>query len=1461
MPAAVDIKELQNAGFTDEEISQWAIGQRKQLQEAGFSDAEIDTYFGQPPFDPKPIKQFVQGNLQKAAQAPKSPQKDLQPTQEIAQAPQEALKTPGQGESRIKPVSDFLGAVEAGLQVSVSGLLARGEQPDKILSQDASRTSRIASSMATLAGDFPFMFGGAFLGGGPITGTAAAFALPQGLRRILMDKYTKGEVSTFGEFWDRLAGATIDTVKGWLTGAATGAAGKAAGTALESAPTTVRAAGTAASEIATMVTVGNALEGKVPDANEFIDAAIVVGGLKGAGKLKQKFQRVYEQTNVRPSDVVSDAQRDVTIQQDLASSNITVPKSYEDPALDALTKLRRVEQMTERRLTGKFVEIPASAPSIMDLAKGTQYAVKKTSPAGTFRNEPASTLQPSQQEGSIVTRPRTPQDELKQYAALGLAEVHPTPVEPHDVFDPSGAPYWYKQLLVELDTDTRRLDGLIDKLRQTGHAATKDEQIVESGLLNAQNLIFAVEALPKSIPDTQLSRAEYDKPRFLRTAEELLQEKNKLKTAEDMIPQTPRSKIRETYVIVTKREGPSDETIGRDLDLALRKEGFTFGEEAPPKWEQKLAIEGADETVKSKISIGQETPKEPMTWNKLYTQIVDDLNPIRELMGETAPTKVADDPYRLAHLTRGTFGKADHMLEFGTFDFRTYKNNGKALKDILEPVRNNLDDLRTYAVAKRTIELSERGVDAGVDVLAAKQVLKNRQADGTRSMYDAILTDLVEYQNHLTQYLRDSGVLSPDIYEAMKEANKNYVPFYRVMDETGRWSGPKTSSGLQTKQPIKKITGSERVIVDPIESVVKNTYVYTALAERNAVGQALVKWAKDTSNTELVKPVGGPKRSDITDAEIKAFLDRYGIAAAPEATTKAFIELRKPVGDNQIAVYEDGKRVLYEVSPDVAAAFKGTDAETTNLLLKILAVPAKTLRAGSVLSPDFMVRNFSTDQVSAFILSKHGYVPLLDFLRGAFSLAKKDTDFQNWLKGGGANAALVSVDRQYVQEHIFKLAGETGLFDRALNVVKSPLEMLRVTGELIENATRLGEFKKATQGATDKATVQEGAYDSREVTLNYSRVGSKMRAVNMISAFTMAQITGVDRVFRAFAERPMNTAIKIGAAVTLPSILLWLANHDDPRWKEVPQWQKDMFWIVMTDEHIYRIKKPFEMGVVFGSATERVLEAYYDHNPQAFKALETAIIEAFVPNLVPNAAAPLVEQFSNRSLFTGNPVIPSHMEGLMPEYQYTDYTTETSKALGQLFGAFPGMEKRAMSEGAFSGVARALTTPILLENYLRGWTGGLGLYALQIADKGLREASVVPDPVLPAKTLADIPFIKAFVVRYPSASAQSIQDFYDNYYTKKKVYDTWKAKAAEGDALAVEHIATVDPALWVQLDAIRETLTQQSQLVRMVYKNPDIPPGEKRQLIDTMYMNMIGVAKGGNTALEIAEKALTDVHK
>jgi hypothetical protein len=293
----------------------------------------------------------------------------------------------------------------------------------------------------------------------------------------------------------------------------------------------------------------------------------------------------------------------------------------------------------------------------------------------------------------------------------------------------------------------------------------------------------------------------------------------------------------------------------------------------------------------------------------------------------------------------------------------------------------------------------------------------------------------------------------------------------------------------------------------------------------------------------------------------------------------------------------------------------------------------------------------------------------------------------------------------------------------------------------------------------------------------------------------------------------------------------------------------------MTKDHIYRIPKPFELGVVFGSGVERILDATVGNNPDAFASLGKSIMSVIMPNYIPTAVQPLFEQYANRSTFTDRTLIPADQEKHLPEYQYTPYTTELTKSLGKIVSAFPGMRDTAVGPGApFGPFARALTTPILMENYIRAWSGGLGTYALQAADAGLRKAGVLPDPVKPTDTLADVPVVKAFVVRYPSASAQSIQDFYDKQEVAKKFYDTWQAKAQEGDVEATQRIQDAGgPMMFMRLDAIKSTLTEHSQLVRDIYKNPSISAEEKRQLIDGLYFNMIEIAKGAKEFTRAAQ--------
>lgn len=932
-----------------------------------------------------------------------------------------------------------------------------------------------------------------------------------------------------------------------------------------------------------------------------------------------------------------------------------------------------------------------------------------------------------------------------------------------------------------------------------------------------------------------------------------------------------------------------------------------------PKSGKAAVVADAQKKILDKIDVGSHDKKRGWSFERLYYNLVDDLNPIKVATQKALKRfgkdklEVGEDPYSLFRLTRGVFGKADQFLIHSPFKFDSYANNGKSLKAILAPIDKDLDGLRAFVAAKRATELEAKGLTSGFDMEAAGAVI----AGGKK--YEKVHQELVAYQNKLSEYLKDAGVLNDKAYEAMIQANKDYVPFYRLMD--GEIVGPignQSRRGLGAKNPIKQIKGSDLAIIDPLESVIKNTYAYISLAEKNAAGVKLVdllKSADDGSSylTDLIpypdKPKGNGPTNKLLPAptELRAlegevipptesgagkFLARQDSKIIDEYTGRPLIEYvpdqpnyidvdfkeiipdkdlrvvittagRVPDGET-IHIFRNGKRETYRINdPDLLAAWRGLDRYSADILQRILSVPASTLRAGAVLTPEFLTRNLIRDFFSAVVNTQGGIFSPIDTVKGFKSYLSKDQSFQDWLKGGGANSALVSMDRKYLQENLFKLNAQTGLAERSWNVVTTPIRALRMTSELFENATRLGEFRKLMKDKSGKLAIQKAAMGSREVTLDFARIGAQMRAWNMIDAFLNASIQGPDRLMRQFKHKPVSTATKIAGGVMAPSALLWYANHDDPRYKELPDWQKDLFWIVLTEDTIYRIPKPFETGVIFGSGLERSLDKLYADNPKALDGFTQSLTEMLIPSIVPTAGVPILEQFSNRSYLTGEKLVSEYNEKFLPEYQYTPYTTETAKALGRMFAAFPGMREASKGQTPLNGVAKAISTPILLENYIREWTGGLGTYALQLTDTALRKAGLVPDPVRPLATLSDIPVVKAFVVRYPTANTKSIQSFYARNAANIQVMTTLDKLAASGDfGAATAVLDTYGPR--TSLASVQQSLGEMSQLIRDINQLPSITPQEKRQLIDTIYFNMIEISKTGNQMLDEMDKVIEE---
>jgi hypothetical protein len=418
-----------------------------------------------------------------------------------------------------------------------------------------------------------------------------------------------------------------------------------------------------------------------------------------------------------------------------------------------------------------------------------------------------------------------------------------------------------------------------------------------------------------------------------------------------------------------------------------------------------------------------------------------------------------------------------------------------------------------------------------------------------------------------------------------------------------------------------------------------------------------------------------------------------------------------------------------------------------------------------------------------------------------------------------------------------------------------------------EDATRVGAFMRMRQQGFDPV---QAAYGAREGTVDFARSGDNgfFRAANAMIPFFNAQNQGVDRFARAFKADTKGILMRAVAGITFPSVALWFMNRGDERVRELPQWQKDLFWIVPTnnwvnvtspddldrlsvvssaykrqlpdgtwqrnDGTIWRIPKPFVEGVLFGSIPERVLDAYYAHNPNAFKYLSRTILQALTPNFIPQAAVPMFEQWANRSFFLDRTLVPERLSHMSPEYQVTPYTSETAKKIGDVVRSVAGDESW-------------LGSPIIIDNYIREWTGGLGNYVVQGIDEALKSGKDLP--VKPTDTMADVPVIKGFVARFPTANPQSVQDFYDLRADRQRAVqdirglrktDDTKSQALKEQS---ENWKFTGEPYAKRLQAARDE-------VQEIMRDRKLSPDQKRSAIDLTYLYMIDIAKDGLRALK-----------
>ncbi|KKN31729.1 hypothetical protein LCGC14_0821140, partial [marine sediment metagenome] len=861
--------------------------------------------------------------------------------------------------------------------------------------------------------------------------------------------------------------------------------------------------------------------------------------------------------------------------------------------------------------------------------------------------------------------------------------------------------------------------------------------------------------------------------------------------------------------------------------------------EAPP-------VEGATKRVFDRIQIEPAEPniiqKVKKGYNAFQVQAVDDLYNLKKtvevLKKGGVELSIEENSYVAARLLKGITGKVNTFLEQGTFGKKFWKTEkgkavpnytGESLESILREVREPSDwqDFSTYMVARRTVELNARDIETGININDANNAITDLESK--HKNFPDLAKRLNKYQDSLLVYANEMGLLSQELLGKLRK-NADYVPFYRVFNEL-QARGFMGKKMADIANPIKRIKGSEREIINPLESIVKNTYVMISAADRNNVGIMLANLVNQ--NPEMADVFERVPTPITKVAQTSAKELGVEIEGMTKADMEQVVDIFRPsffVPGNEVTVLVDGKKQFYKVDKDLRDALLNLTREDIGMMGKILSAPAKWLRAGAILSPDFMARNPARDQLSAFCFSNYGFLPGFDFLRGIGSILKKDADYELFRLSGAEHAMMVSMDREYLQKS-FKEITEGKKFTA---YIKNPIELLRLGSEFGERATRLGEFKK---GIARGATPTQAGLAAREVTLDFAKAGATAHALNRYIPFFNANIRGWDKMITSFKEHPTRTSAKVFMGITLPSIILYLVNRDDPRWDEIPQWQKDLFWIVMTEDQIFRIPKPFELGLLFGSIPERFLEYLDKRDPQLLKDVLVNAAETGSPGFIPQALLPIIENLSNFNFFKGREIVPPSRQDLPPELQYTRYTTTVSKEVGKLINV----------------------SPAKIDNLINAWTGGLGRYATNILDAILEGVGISPKLIEPSPTLADIPVLKAFVVKDPfGAQNESVNRFYEKLEDYQKNENALKQFLKTGDIIKFNELKEKHPELLFFYDLendvaysastryLRRVARDLSTLRKKqdeVFNSKTMSSEEKRELIDEIDRLKVGVAK------------------
>ena len=610
---------------------------------------------------------------------------------------------------------------------------------------------------------------------------------------------------------------------------------------------------------------------------------------------------------------------------------------------------------------------------------------------------------------------------------------------------------------------------------------------------------------------------------------------------------------------------------------------------------------------------------------------------------------------------------------------------GKSVSGLFQEVKKEglYDAFNDYLEQYSNIDRHKQGKGSQTPLDVSQELVKEYESRYPR--FIGLAKDVWNYGANVRANMVDSGLITQEFADTLKEMYPHYVPFMENREMTNTYQD---IGEAKPKSVIKRAKGGAKNILPIEEALTKYTYAYKKAIRQNQLYQEIVKTLNDKVE------IGADVRSDPTDLNESLYRDEKG---------------------NYLTAYVDGQQESVRISDDLYRGLKNDmESKVRDIEQRLSLITTPLQKASEVRrnllttwSPTFIITNPIKDIQDAVFNSKHTMSMLKNYPTSFIELsqAKSETAKQFLtLYGSGNVQGDYSVD--------------SGLNKGVVQKNAKFLKRISKINDIVELAPRYAEFKASLENG---ATIQEAMYNAREITTNFNRGGVITKALNRNGAtFLNVSVQGFDKFVRNFsgengAKGVVGSLLKASLFGVLPAVFNEMAfggDDDDDKdedYEALPNYIKDNYYLIKTENGDFiRIPKG-RMLSVFGSTARRTLE-YMQGNEDAFEGyLENAWAQVGFNNPEESNLLTPIKQAINNEAWYGGDLVPSRLQKLAPKEQYDASTDNFSIWLGDKLNI----------------------SPYKINYVLDQYTGGIGDMLLPlITEEAQTDSDSVPDMML-----------------------------------------------------------------------------------------------------------------------------------